>query len=135
MSSFIEDENVPEKQHDYTFSLLKTSGNPSDWNESNVAVPGLYSNGYVTAEKLLEFKDLGVRKQEELLRTQNFYMELEQLNGSVATYNGRNLAVFSGASFSPDNIPTESTVYTSRQISVLEEKGKRVEFQLYTWTG
>ena len=134
MATFIQDGDVPEKQHRYTFSLLKTSGEPKDWNSSNVTIPGFYEDGVIKAEKFLDFKDVGVRKQEELLRTQNFYMELENLNGTLASYNGRNLTIFSGASFSSENIPTKSTVYTSRQISVLEEKGKRVKFQFYTWS-
>lgn len=133
MSTFIQEGDLPEKQHDYTFSLLKTSGNPSDWNKSNVKMPGFYSDGYISAEKFLEFKEIGVRKQQQLLRIQNFYMELNELNGSTASYNGQNLTIFSGAAFSPKSIPTNSTIYTSRQVSVLKEKGKRVEFQFYTW--
>jgi len=132
MSSFIQEGNLPERQHQYSFSLLKTSGAPEDWNRSNIRSPGLYSEGFLSAEKFLEFKQVGVTEQESLLRSQNFYMKIENMDGSKASYNGQNLTIFSGADFSSD-IPGNSTIYTSRQISVLEEKGKRVELQFYTW--
>lgn len=131
---FVEDSSVDQDQHHYSFSLLKTSGNPSTWNSSNVEVPGLYSDGYLSAEKFLEFYDVNVDEQRRLLRAEDFYMRVQYLNDSIVNYNGQSLEVFSDSGFGPSrNFPENSTVYATRELSVLKENGKRVELRYYTW--
>ena len=132
---FVEDSSVDSDQHHYSFSLLKTPGQPSDWNSSNVEVPGLYSDGYLSAEKFLEFYDVNVEDQRRLLRAGDFYMRVQYLNGSTVSYNGQELEAFSDSGFGPSrNFPENSTVYATRELSILRENGKRVELRYYTWS-
>jgi hypothetical protein len=139
MGMFIQEGNIADRQHQYTFSLLKTSGTPVNWNSDNVELPGFYSDGFISAEKFAEFKSMGVKRQEELLRSQNFYLEIQYLNGSTVSYEGGDdstaLRAFSGGNVSAGNVPEDSSVYASKELSVLKEKGKRVELQFYSWSG
>lgn len=133
---FVKESNVEEVQHDYTFSLLRTSGYPSDWNSSNVEVPGLYKNGGLSGEKFNEFYDLSVTDQRRVLRADEFYMKVQYMNGTTVSVDGRNLEAFSGPDFTESRpVPQNKTVYASRKLSILEENGKRVELRYYTWPG
>jgi len=132
---FVDESNVEEVQHDYTFSLLRTQGYPHDWNTSNVEIPGLYTeNGFLSAEKFKEFYDLGVGDQRRVLRADDFYMRLKYLNGTTVSYQGNEMEAFSGPDFTDSRpVPQNKTVYASRKLAVLEENGKRVELRYYTW--
>jgi hypothetical protein len=134
VKAFIHEPAVTENQNDYAFSLLKTSGKPENWTPDSVVVPGLYSEGRISAEKFYNFFQLDVQEQRKLLRVQDFYMELEYLNESTVSYQGQELRAFSGPEFeSAGNFPSNSSVYVEREISVLKENGKRVELQFYSW--
>jgi hypothetical protein len=135
MASFIQEGDLTERQHRYTFSLLKTSGAPADWNSTNVEIPGLYSDGFLSAEKLVDFNEIFPDRQESLLRLQNFYIEVQYLNGTLVRHEGENLRVYSGGNVSAGEVPEDTSVYSSKEISVLKEKRKRVELQFYSWDG
>lgn len=127
----IQDGNGFEMNHRYGFSLLQTTGSPESWNRSNVEIPGLYSEGYLSAEKFDEFFDLGVSRQRQLLRTQEFQLEIRYLNGSLVEYDGDHLDNLTA--YSNSEVPPSKNVYTSRQVSVLKENGKKVEMRYNTW--
>lgn len=133
VDAFTQREPVEQVQHDYTFNLLTTSGSPSDWNSSNVEVPGLYQDRYLSAEKFLNLYDLTVSDQRRILRASDFYLGITDLEGDVITYNGRNLEAFSGTGAGSFNVPQNQSVYASRKVSVLEETGKRAQLRYYTW--
>ncbi|QGA81004.1 hypothetical protein [Candidatus Nanohalobium constans] len=132
MEMFLDDQNEVEVQHDYTFSLLKTDGAPQNWNSTNVTVPGLYQEGYLSAEKVLELRDVSLERQRQVMKAQEFYLGVYTLNGSLANHEGRPLEVFIGSE-DGDRYPDNSTVYVSKQISVLEENRERAELRYYTW--
>ena len=129
---FTEEVDTLENQHDYTFSLLKTSGNPSDWNSSNVEIPGLYRHGDLDAEKFLELKDISNSSKRRLLKAQNLHIRVEYLNGSLVEWNGQNLQTYTN---SGENsvVPKNQTVYVSNQETILDQNGERVELRYYTW--
>ncbi|MFB6193345.1 MAG: hypothetical protein ABEK00_03770 [Candidatus Nanohaloarchaea archaeon] len=110
-----------------TFSLLQTEGAPEDWNADNVSVPGLYDENYLSAEKFLELKSMTLSKKRSLLRSSEFLIKIEYLNGSQVTYNGEVLR------FSSENIPDNKSIYVRRTIAVLDESRKRVELNYYSW--
>lgn len=120
-------ENFKLKQADYTFNLLRTEGNPSDWNSSTVRVAGLYSDVYLDEEKFLEFKDLSMPRKRELLRSQEFILQANYLNDTSVVHNGENLST------SSSDIPSSKTVFVRKDFVVLEEQGKRAELSFTSW--
>jgi hypothetical protein len=132
---FLEEEGPAEAQSDYAFSILKTSGSPDSWTPGNVKVPGIYSEGRLSAEKLYKFKQIGVDRQRSFLRAQDFYMDLRYLeNDSLVNYSETGLRVFTGPELaSQDRFPDNNSVYVNKDIAVLEENGKRVKLRYYSW--
>ena len=133
VDAFTHREPVAEVQHDYTFNLLTTSGSPEGWNSSNVELPGLYNEGYLSAEKFLDFYDLPVNRQRSILRAEEFYIGITDFEGDTLSYDGRTLEAFSSTGAGSRNVPQNQSVYASRKVSVLEETGKRVQLRYYTW--
>ena len=129
---FTQEVDTLENQHDYTFSLLKTSGHPSDWNSSNVEIPGLYRDGNLDAEKFLDLKDISNLSKRRLLKAQNLHIRVEYLNGSLVELNEQNLQTYTN---SGENgvVPENQTVYVSNQETILDQNGERVELRYYTW--
>lgn len=134
MEMFLDNQSDVEVQHEYTFSLLKTSGAPENWNSTNVTVPGLYEDGYLSAEKILELRDVSLDRQRKILKAQEFYLGVYYLNESLVNYRNTPLEVYTGSG-ADTNYPVNNSVYASKQISVLEENRKRVELRYYTWQG
>ena len=128
---FSQETNLQERQHEYSLNLLKTSGYPSDWNSSNVEIPGLYHQGYLSAEKFLELKELTDSELRKLFKAHEMHLRVEYLNGSLVSRKGRDLKVFtdSGNSFI---VPRNRTVFVSSQETV-SKTGDRVELRYYTW--
>lgn len=133
IDAFTQRQSVEEVQHDYSFDLLKTSGSPRNWNRTNVETPGLYRDGYLSAEKFLEFYNLPVSEQRTFLRAEDFYMSITDLQGDVLSYSGRNLETYSDTGVGSLEVPQNQTVYASREVTVLDETGKRVQLRYYTW--
>lgn len=136
---FLAGSNTADRQNSYAFNILKTSGQPDNWTSENVQVPGLYEDGKFSAEKFLEFYNLEVQDQRRLLRVQKFFMELQYLNGSTLEYDSdkytrETLRSYSGPSeASLGAFPENSSVYVEEEIGLLEENGKRVKLQFYSW--
>jgi len=132
MDIFVDKNNENTIQHDQTVSLLQTSGHPKNWNQSNVNIPGLYHNGKISSKKFLKFSNISTSKQKTLLRTQEFYITIVYLNGTTATFQGKNLSESSQSNFK-GKLPENSSVYTSRKIAVLNNTRKRVQLRYYSW--
>lgn len=136
---FLGGSNTADRQNSYAFDILKTSGQPDNWTSETVEVPGLYSDGRFSAEKFLEFYNLGVQDQRRLLRTQEFFMRLQYLNGTTVEYESEEytretLKAYSGPSrASLGAFPENSSVYVEEEIGLLEQNGKRVKLQFYSW--
>lgn len=134
MNMFVEGPDTDQRQHHYSFSTLKTSGSPTDWNSTEVNVPGLYKDGYLSAEKFLDFYDLQVAEQRRLLGVEDFYLRIQDMDGEIMNYSNQKLEAFSGPERSTErNVPANVTVYASRQLAVLRENGERAELRYYTW--
>lgn len=136
---FLAGSNTADRQNSYAFDVLKTSGQPENWNSENVTVPGLYIDGRFSAEKFLEFYDLEVQDQRRLLRVQEFFLELQYLNGTTVEYDSEDytretLRAYSGPpQASLGAFPENSSVYVEEEIGLLQENGKRVKLQFYSW--
>ncbi|MFB6158176.1 MAG: hypothetical protein ABEJ95_00780 [Candidatus Nanohalobium sp.] len=124
---FASERNILHDQGEYTFNILKTSGSPENWDSSDVKVPGLYIEGRLSERKVLELKNLSESVQRRLLKTQEFMLEVNYLNGSTVMENGENLTVQTSA------LPVNRSVYVHQATAVLREDRKRAELNYYTW--
>jgi len=74
-------------------SLIRTSGIPADWNQTNVNVIGLaIEDNILNDTKASRFVNLSYADARVLLVGKyNFYFELDHINGTIIVYNGTNM--------------------------------------------
>lgn len=117
-------------QHKYSFNLLQTSGHPSNWNSTNIEIPGIYENGYISGKKFLELKNLSKNKKNNVFNVKNFQIKVRNLNGTLKTINGTDLKTNSTEN---SELPESKTIHTSKKYALLKETNERVKLRYNTW--
>lgn len=72
--------------------LLETDGYPSDWNSSNVVVPGLKGSEHIDPQKFVYLKNIQETERNRMLKNAFYNLTLRQ-NGSIASFNGSSLTL------------------------------------------
>lgn len=93
--------------------LLETSGYPSDWNGSNVVVPGLLSSGHISPQKVLYLKRMNDKARNKLLKNAYHNFTLKNEN-RLATFNGSKLTFGYQINNSEDLITLHETVSVNK---------------------
>ncbi|QKQ98635.1 hypothetical protein GKQ38_03880 [Candidatus Nanohaloarchaea archaeon] len=101
--------------------LLETQGYPSDWNESNVMVPGLKESGYIDAGKFLDLKNISATRRNRMFKNA-FYNLTFMNNGSVASFKGQKMTIGSEINQSGDIVTLRETVAVNKsgEIALME---------------
>lgn len=107
-----------------TTFLVSTPGYPSDWTSDTVQIVGLAEEDHVlNSSKLDEFDDMTLEKQKELMRTQNFLLNISNSSGTLSL--GGSDTVYG----TPPTSEAETVVPITRQVLV-NKSGNLVEADL-----
>lgn len=107
-------------------SLVRTPGQPQDWNSTSVQVIGLASDeGVLDQTKVDRFVNLSYEQAKQLLGLglYEFYFELRDLNGTLLT-NGQNLTAGTWPQDADLAVPVQRFV-------LLEQKTAKLKFVLW----
>lgn len=107
--------------------LLETEGYPSDWNSSNVVVPGLKDSGYINPQKFVYLKNTDESERNRMLKNAFYNLTLRQ-NGSIASFNGTALTLGSPVQQSNDLVVLRETVAVNKTGSI-----ETMEAVYYEW--
>jgi hypothetical protein len=100
--------------------LVRSPGNPEDWNESNVLSIGLaYRENVLNETKVDQFVSMNYSLSRILLGLpySEFYFALEYLNGTIIEYGGKNMTVGTYPINSSISVPVLRTVLFGKTLS------------------
>ncbi len=115
--------------------VFLTQGNPANWNESTVVIPGLITNGGLDESKLSSFSNINYNQQQRLLLLQSdflffFRSEEEIINISQCSY-GYEVEHDEDCSFNiEEEAEYENLVVFSRYIL---HDAEMIEMMIYVW--
>ncbi|NMJ77419.1 hypothetical protein GLU64_03345 [Nanohaloarchaea archaeon] len=124
---FTQDYEIRSEKVEYTLNLLETEGNPQNWTQKTVRFPGLYSGNFLDENKFIRLKSLSDTRKRELLKSNNYKLELKYMNQSQVKYNGKSLST------SSSEIPEFQSVFVEKSITVLKNQKRRAILTYYLW--
>lgn len=127
VGEFSQDYEIRSEKVEYTLNLLKTEGNPQNWTQETVRFPGLYSGNFLDENKFIRLKSLSDTRKRELLKSDNYKLELKYMNQSQVKYNGKSLSA------SSSEMPEFQSVFVENTIIVLKNQKRRAILTYYLW--
>jgi hypothetical protein len=122
--------NLKQAKGEYTSKILKSEGNPQDWNTSTVQTPGVYENGKLSRSKFSDLNKLNSSQLRDLLiSSQQFRIQVQYLNGTYLDVSGDQFIINS-----TNKVPANKSVRVHRTLTLDQETGKRVKLSLYRWS-
>ena len=128
LDTFLNEEKA-EVYRSQTFNNIQSEGYPTNWNKTNVQVPGILSEGRVNRTKLSYLKNMSLNRQRTLLKAQEFYLKPTYLNGTTLKTGNKALRVNSS------KVPGDKSVYVEKAVSLDGKTQKRVVLEYYRWAG
>lgn len=128
LDTFLNDDKA-EIYRSQTFNNIQSEGYPTNWNKSNVQVPGILTEGYVNRTKLSYLKNMSLNRQRKLLKAQEFYLKPQYLNDTTVKTGNKSLRINSS------QVPDDKSVYVEKAVLLDSKTQKRVMLEYYRWAG
>ncbi len=126
-------ENLYLKSYHAT-NILLNSGNPDNWNETNVVMPGILTNNRLNTSKLLLLKNLPYEFKKRLLLLDSDFLFVFQKNDEILNITscsyGYNIIHEQNCSFNLQQLQYDDLIIQKRLVLYEQEL---IEMMFYAW--